>query len=203
MFDSNNRVDETHAFLPSLLSLIPVETKSLLDLGCGRGIVGAISKVYRDLSIVVGFDLFKPYLCRSKSLYSDVVLGTLGCKLPFRDSSFEIVTCIEVLEHLDKKLGVCLLAEFERIATKRIIVTTPFRHFKQSSLDGNLLQEHVSHYEKVDFEIRGYNCYKSVFNLFGKRLEKLSLLINKMNPAYPVNLIAVKDVKMNDSLPLL
>jgi 16S rRNA G1207 methylase RsmC len=37
-----------HPFLEKLLNEIPVETKSLVDLGCGRGIIGATMLIYRN-----------------------------------------------------------------------------------------------------------------------------------------------------------
>jgi predicted TPR repeat methyltransferase len=39
-----------------------VDVESLLDLGCGRGIVGALCRIYRAPRRLVGFDAWEPYL---------------------------------------------------------------------------------------------------------------------------------------------
>src|SRR2546425_869065 len=56
------QVTWTHPALPMILSMIPEDTDSLVDIGCGRGIVGALCRIYRRPTHLVGVDAYKPYL---------------------------------------------------------------------------------------------------------------------------------------------
>jgi len=38
----------THKGLPHILASIPADTKSLVDVGCGRGIIAALARIYRS-----------------------------------------------------------------------------------------------------------------------------------------------------------
>lgn len=59
--------------------------KSVLDLGCGDG--EFVKELINKGNIAVGVD------------YPDVDLNT--DRLPFKENSFDVVTCIQVLEHLE------------------------------------------------------------------------------------------------------
>ncbi len=144
-----------------VLRSIPVATRTLVDLGCGRGIVGALCRIYREPARLVGVDVFEPYLefCRAFRLYDEVLRWNLQTlPLPFKDTEFEVCTCIEVLEHLPKASGEALLEEMSRIANL-VIVTTPNRFFNQKAYDGNWFQQHVSRWCVSDFRKRGYKVF--------------------------------------------
>src|SRR5947199_3638926 len=92
----------TQRALPLILDAIPVDCKSLLDVGCGRGIIGALCRIYRRPESLVGIDGFEPYLefTQGAGLYNETILRDLNqTPLPFRTQEFEVVTCIEVIEH--------------------------------------------------------------------------------------------------------
>ncbi len=130
----------------------------MVDVGCGRGLVGALCRIYRDASRIVGLDAYRPYLdfCMKFGFYHAVI----GCDfarndLPFRDKKFDLATCVEVVEHLEKSAGQHLIGELERVAN-RVIITTPGTYFEQAAFDENLFQRHVSKWSVTDFEKRGY-----------------------------------------------
>ncbi|KPV63929.1 MAG: hypothetical protein AOA66_0507 [Candidatus Bathyarchaeota archaeon BA2] len=52
----------THPFLHEILKAIPHNVKTLIDVGCGRGIVGALVRVYRNADRLVGIDIRTDYL---------------------------------------------------------------------------------------------------------------------------------------------
>ena len=148
----------THAALPTILEAIPVNCESLVDLGCGRGIIGALCRIYRAPRRLVGVDGFEPYLafCRQMGFYDEALPVDLReGRLPFREKEFQIATCIEVIEHLPKDAGKTLLDEIERIASC-VIVTTPGIWFEQDEYDGNPLQKHLSLWKTSEFRARGY-----------------------------------------------
>jgi methyltransferase family protein len=151
----------THRALPAIVEAIPVSCKSLLDVGCGRGIVGALCRIYRSVDRLVGMDGFEPYLefSQKAGFYDESMLRNLrDVPLPLNTQEFEVVTCIEVIEHLERDDGRKLLAELERIGS-RVIVTTPNVFFQQHEYDGNSLQRHLSRWTSSDFESRGYTVY--------------------------------------------
>lgn len=150
-----------HPGIPIVLEAIPKEVKSLIDVGCGRGIIGALCRIYRDPLRLVGIDVYKPYLefCNIFKFYDELMqLDLENSPLPFNDKEFEVATCIEVIEHLSRPAGERLLDDMERVAG-RVIVTTPNRFFEQPEYDGNPYQKHLSIWRTKDFLERGYRVY--------------------------------------------
>jgi ubiquinone/menaquinone biosynthesis C-methylase UbiE len=148
----------THPGIVQILDSIPIATRSLLDVGCGRGIVGALCRIYRAPERLVGIDGYAPYLdfCRRRGFYDELVERELeALPLPFRDREFEVATCIEVIEHLARTDGLKLLDELERVA-QTVIVTTPTSFFQQDEFDQNPRQQHRSVWHSRDFRHRGY-----------------------------------------------
>lgn len=151
----------THSALPLILNEIPVNCRSLLDVGCGRGIVGAMCRIYRGVDRLVGIEGFEPYLqfSNKSGFYDNTILRDLSnMPLPLSTQEFEVVTCIEVIEHLEWNAGQKLLDELERIGS-RVIVTTPNILFQQNEYDGNSFQRHLSQWRPSDFRRRGYVVY--------------------------------------------
>ena len=165
----NPQVTWTHPFLHEFLNLIPKNIATLIDVGCGRGIVGALMRIYRSPKWLVGVDVFKPYLkfCKQYHLYDEQIRLDLRVgSLPFADKQFNVATCLETIEHLAKADGKKLLNELERIG-KIIIISTPNRYFiryisaperyfHQRHFDSNPWQEHLSKWSVSDFTNRGY-----------------------------------------------
>ena len=71
----------------------------VLDCGCGTG--ANSNRLAREHCEVVGLDLVKITLLRAKGRYGSphFVLGD-ATRLPFRASSFDLVVCSDVLEHI-------------------------------------------------------------------------------------------------------
>jgi SAM-dependent methyltransferase len=148
----------THPGIVQILDAIPIAMRSLLDVGCGRGIIGALCRIYRGPERLVAIDGYAPYLefCRRRGFYDELLERELeNLPLPFRDHEFDVATCIEVIEHLERAAGLKLLAELERVA-KVVIVTTPTSFFQQDEFDANPRQQHRSVWHPSEFRQRGY-----------------------------------------------
>lgn len=152
----------THPSLPLVLDTIPEDIESLLDLGTGRGTVGALCRIYRETRMVVGVDFHLPYLSFVKeySLYDELLrIDLREGQLPFKERSFDVVTLIEVIEHLPKRAGHQLIRESERLAKRRVIISTPNVQFDQPNYDGNPLQTHQTVWSYAELKALGYKVY--------------------------------------------
>ena len=138
---------------------IPLEVKTAVDIGCGKGTMGALLHNYRPVEYLVGVDAFAPYLGHNANhgYYDDLMLIDLErCEsLPFRDNEFDLVLCIEVVEHLKKSNALRIIDELGRIG-RRAIVSTPSVEVSRPALDGNPWQQHRCVITHKDFRDHGY-----------------------------------------------
>ena len=78
-------------------SSIPEDVKTILDIGCGNGIlVNYLSDKFDHFERVHGFDRSESAL---KYVKTEKSIGNID-NLPFEDNEFDLITCLEVLEHL-------------------------------------------------------------------------------------------------------
>jgi ubiquinone/menaquinone biosynthesis C-methylase UbiE len=98
--------------------------KSLLDAGCGEGLSIKNIKKERQFSRIYGIDLSLPAikLANKINTQSMFIQGSV-LNLPFKDESFGVVICLEVLEHLEKpEQG---LREILRVTSRYILLSVP------------------------------------------------------------------------------
>lgn len=89
----------------------------LLDVGCSN--LG-IASMFPDLK-VAGVDLETPSATPANVKFH---LGSVMA-LPFRDKSFPVVTCIDVLEHLPVESRPAAISEIVRVASTAILIACP------------------------------------------------------------------------------
>jgi hypothetical protein len=95
-------------------------------------------------------------------LQEDILGYTKECNF-----DFDVVLCLDVLEHLPKTDGFRLLSEMERIAQRQVIISTPLGHYEQHGIDDNPYQVHRSQWSVSEFERRGYIVRGVGFPNFG------------------------------------
>jgi len=130
--------------------------ETVLDLGCGNN----SSLQYCRVKYSVGVENFPPYLeeSRLKHIHSEYVQSDLN-HINFPTKSFDAVLLLSVIEHLDKESAGILLDKAEKIAKKKVIITTPRGFLKQNVVDGNELQQHKSGWEIEEMGQRGYRAW--------------------------------------------
>ena len=109
--------------IEEIIKIMPSNVKTILDVGCGNGaFINTIADTFLNrFDKIVGLDSSKVALEHVKV---EKYKGSIS-NLPFENKSFDIVTSLEVLEHLtqeDFKKGTL---ELQRVAKNYIIITVP------------------------------------------------------------------------------
>ena len=101
-----------------LLNIPGVENKKILEIGIGGKIICQIVKRYNlDISTC---DI-------NEKLLPDCVADAE--KLPYKDNSFGVIMCYEVLEHLPLTKLKYVLKELSRVTSSYVIISLPYSGF--------------------------------------------------------------------------
>lgn len=110
----------------------------VLDVGFGLGYGITIISIKADS--IKGIDVDKKCVeyCKGALLGRNPKILSLeaydGMKIPFEDKTFDIVTCIDVLEHVDNYEA--FLSELMRVSRKGAFISTPNRRPENTNGDG-------------------------------------------------------------------
>jgi 2-polyprenyl-3-methyl-5-hydroxy-6-metoxy-1,4-benzoquinol methylase len=129
-----------------VINLIPDDVKSVLDIGCGNGIV---TNMIRK-SFVVGLDFAKIPLSQVKT---SVIQASID-RLPIKSKKFDLIILTEVLEHLDDEIYIKAIEEIKRLKANYLLITVPYNEnvelgLCKCSVCGNLFNA-SHHYRKFD-----------------------------------------------------
>lgn len=98
--------------------------QNLLDVGCGEGFLAEHIMKKRPEIKITGLDISQQALKKAKKRVSSVTFKKASIlKLPFSDNSFDIVLCLEVLEHLKDPLEA--IKELSRVTKECCILSVP------------------------------------------------------------------------------
>jgi ubiquinone/menaquinone biosynthesis C-methylase UbiE len=112
-------------FLKTVVATVkPLGVKSILDVGCGEGFTLSRLKREKFFQKLEGIDAVKEAVAAGQKLHPDLTfkLGDIY-RLAYKDDSFDILLCTEVLEHLGRPTDA--LKELIRVSKKYILVTVP------------------------------------------------------------------------------
>jgi 2-polyprenyl-3-methyl-5-hydroxy-6-metoxy-1,4-benzoquinol methylase len=134
-------------------SLLP-DGESVLDIGIASGAFLNLLMSLNRFERILGIDIrrhSKFTMLFESHLYQIVYASVTN--LPFADKSIDVVTCMEVLEHLDKQSFMAALHELRRVS-RFLVVTVPYNepeprpsYHKLRFTDSDLL----THFPQGDF----------------------------------------------------
>jgi 2-polyprenyl-3-methyl-5-hydroxy-6-metoxy-1,4-benzoquinol methylase len=158
-----------------VLPMVPV-CQRLLDVGCGSGATSAMIKQQGICSEAVGIELFEDAATVARTRLDRVITGDISTMdLPFEDHSFDVILCLDVLEHtvdpwsvLRKlrrliKPGGVLIASIPNIAFAPVILKilcNRFAYEDSGVLDRTHLRFFTLHTIRELFEQSGYTIQR-------------------------------------------
>jgi SAM-dependent methyltransferase len=133
----------------------PSSKPDLLDIGCGWE-AKLLIQLEPHIRSGVGVDFKAPDIKTDKLETHSILLSNA---LPFDDCSFDIVTMLAVLEHLDEPMKI--MREVERVLRPggRLLLTVPswyakpvleFLSFKLGIINKDEIADHKTYYNKAD-----------------------------------------------------
>jgi SAM-dependent methyltransferase len=126
-----------------LVSHVPADAGQILDLGAGRGRIANALKERGHRVVALDCSLVGLQQCDALKVQSSVA------QLPFRTSTYDLVICSEVLEHLTPELRTATLREMNRVSRRYILITVP------NNEDLRVMQVKCNHCQSV-FHAHGH-----------------------------------------------
>lgn len=140
--------------------------KSVLDLGVGFGLAGAIVRQYLDdgvqpwKTVLVGVEAFKEYKNPSWDLYGAVLEMDIRSFLSNNDypgldgyAKYDFIIFSDVLEHFEKEEGLKLIYDLMGLLNKGGVlwIATPGVWCEQDAVHGNEYERHRSLWKWNEF----------------------------------------------------
>ncbi|MHA1564808.1 MAG: methyltransferase domain-containing protein [Alphaproteobacteria bacterium] len=112
--------------LQTCVDLIPRDTESLVDIGCGNG---AFLRHLQDISVPPRnlFGLDRSNAALTASLCAAPMTAATAQALPFPDRAVHMACALDVIEHLPFGIYQSALDEIARIAGRYILINVPYR----------------------------------------------------------------------------
>jgi SAM-dependent methyltransferase len=149
----NRSTDLTEKQVWFILNSIDKDTRSILDVGCGKGyLLERIKKEHPQLKLS-GIDVVNTIRDKDVQFYTGDITT-----MPFADNAFDTVICTHTIEHiLDLQTAI---KQLERVAAKQLIIVTPCQRYFYYTLD-----EHVNFFPEEEmltslFSYSKYTCEK-------------------------------------------
>lgn len=143
--------------------IINLRPQSILDVGCGFGMWGFLTRMYLDVSEervqppdwttrIDGIELFGPYIqSHQRALYSNIMIGDIRELAP-DIGEYELIIAGDVIEHLDKDDGETVIEQLYDKATRALLVNIPLGEgWEHPERHGNPGELHRSQWYIEDF----------------------------------------------------
>lgn len=168
--------------------LLPKDFDSILEIGCGAGETMAWIRSIRDVRYAAGVELFGDAAEIARSSFDDVEVTNIDvAKYNFRESSFDVILALDVLEHLPHpeitiknlfnkiKIGGIFIASIPNIAHYSVSLPLFIRGLWEYQDEGLLDKTHLHFFNRrsaqkiftdTGLEIVGVNVVHRVPNIF-------------------------------------
>ena len=153
--------------------IVQLNPASVLDVGCGFGQWGFLSREYLDVFQgrvqpnewnvrIDGIEVFEPYIqAHQRALYTSIDIADIREAVSNVDTH-ELIIAGDVIEHLDKDEGEDVVAQLYEKATRALLVAIPIGEgWDHPEQHGNPGELHRSMWHVEDFE-----PYPSVQEMF-------------------------------------
>lgn len=122
----------------------------ILDIGCGSGVMlSALDKAGQ----VYGMDMSEDAIDFSKRVFNgEVKQGTLPEKVPYPEEYFDLITALDVIEHIDRDLDSLKSMCSHLVPGGKLIITVPAYMFLWSSFDE--MNEHKRRYTRPELRAK-------------------------------------------------
>lgn len=182
----------------------------ILDLGCGKN--SPLGRLKKRKNYTVGVDIFEKYIdiSKKKEIHDKyLLLNVLDIDKEISPKSFDCVILLDIIEHLKKINGLKLIKKVEKIAKKKIIISTPNGYIQQHEYHHNIYQIHKSGWDlkifrKLNFRIYGINGLKYLRGeaahikyrpvVFWYLISEISTIFVKYFPIFAYQLFCVKEL---------
>jgi SAM-dependent methyltransferase len=112
-----------------MLSFVPINCRSLLDVGCGTGTFGASLKLNRQIE-VWGVEPFASAAAKAADKLDHVITGPFGPEIDLPPGAFDCIVFNDVLEHMVEPEQALRYAKLLLSAGGTILASIPnVRHF--------------------------------------------------------------------------
>lgn len=138
-------------YFNDMIRFVPLEAKSVLDVGAGWGLAGILLRHQKwlghDIETIEAIEGWEPLYRAMPSAYHKKFYGDIEDVLIAMVSEgkhYDTVICTHVLEHFDQDKADRVMKLMEQIATMRVILAAPNR-FHENDIEkcgNNPLQQH-------------------------------------------------------------
>ena len=145
-----------------LLLVQRLKPHRILDVGVGTGKYGMLVREYLDVwegrvqiaewqTQIYGMEIFEAYRTQAWNFYDEVFIGDAQVLIK-EFASIDLITILDVIEHLPKSEGSRFVQECLRKA-KWVLITTPteFHEQYECAENRNEHEKHLSHWSRGDF----------------------------------------------------